>query len=180
MYRKTTAHKKRKKVSGKVGAAKVGSRRRAPVRRRRVSGSGDLQGMLEVAGGLILGSVAARELNTVIVKQFPGFSPLLSGLVQAGAGFVIPMMVKAPFAQYIGYGMVANGGMVAIVSTGLISGLNNESVSYRINGGTSRLPVVTGRRSIVSGTSNLPVVSGPDYRVNNPPGGKMGNMRNMG
>lgn len=148
-------------------------------RRRRVSGVSDASGMLTKAGGLVLGAVAARELNTLIVKFFPAFSPLMSGIAQMGVGFFLPKFVKGEFWNYVADGMIANGGMVTVVSTGLISGTGN-TVAYRINGtshhrvvnGTGNMPVVSGVsafKTVAGGTSNMPVVSGPQTRVSNNP-----------
>ena len=122
-------------------------------RRRRISGVNDMSGMLEKAGGLILGAVAARELNTLVVKFFPSLaaSPMMSGIGQMAVGFMLPKFVKGAFFQNMADGMIAEGGMVTIVSTGIITGTNNK-MAYRVNG-TSNLKVI-------SGTSHLPVVSG--------------------
>lgn len=156
-------------------------RRKHHTRRRRVSGTGAMGGMLTKAGGLILGAVAARELNTVIVKFAPSFSPLMSGIVQMGVGFILPKVVKGPFFQDIGDGMIANGGMVTVVSTGLISGMNDR-MAYKINGtanhrvvnGTAGMPVVSGivgpaYSAIAGGTANYSVVNGPQTRTSNNP-----------
>lgn len=179
----------RRKVSGtkrRVSGART-HRRTHHHRRRRVSGTGGMGGMLTKAGGLILGAVAARELNTVVVKFAPSFSPLMSGIVQMGVGFILPKMVKGAFFQDIGDGMIANGGMVTIVSTGLISGIGQgtDRVAYRINGhgvagtgkwnvvnGTGYMPVVSGLpayAAVAGGTPNLSVVNGPQTRTSNNP-----------
>jgi hypothetical protein len=145
----------RRKVSSGRGGPVAGKKRTH--RRRRGIGASKLniEDMAMTAGGLIAGSVAARELNTVIVKQFPSFSALVSGLVQMGLGFIIPMFVKNnKFVRDMGYGMIANGGMVTIVSTGLISG--QKRLSYRVNGPLNL--------DAVNGTSALRVVSGINTR----------------
>lgn len=168
----------KRKVSG---ARKTHHRRATTRRRRRVSGIGNMSGMLTKAGGLILGAVAARELNTLVVKFAPSFSPLMSGVVQMGVGFILPKFIKGPFFQDIGDGMIANGGMVTIVSTGLISGVNDR-MAYKINGtanhrvvnGTAGMPVVSGIQgpayaAIAGGTPNYSVVNGPQTRTSNNP-----------
>lgn len=153
MVRKLNGHKRSK---SKVGAAKKRTHRR----RRGIRGANDISGMLQKAGGLVVGAVAARELNTLAVKFFPTLSPMISGIIQMGAGFVLPKFVKGAFFQNMADGMIANGGMVTIVSTGIISGAG-DTMTYRING-TSNLKVI-GR-----GTSNMQVINGPNYRVSNP------------
>lgn len=156
MVRKLNGHKRSK---SKVGATHKRKTHRS--RRRRVSGVNDMSGMMQKAGGLVVGSVAARELNALAVKFFPTLSPIMSGLLQMGAGFVLPKFIKGAFFQNVADGMIANGGMVTIVSTGIISG-TSDTMTYRING-TSNLKVI-GR-----GTSNMPVINGPTTRISNNP-----------
>lgn len=151
-----------RKIGGRRPKAKTAKRKTH--RRRRISGAGDVSGMAQKAGGLVLGAVAARELNTLAVKMLPSLSPLMSGVLQMAVGFVLPKFVKGAFFQNLGDGMVANGGMVAIVSTGVITGEGNM-MAYKLNG-TSRLNVVNGtaRLNVVNG------IAGPGTRVNNQPG----------
>jgi hypothetical protein len=130
-------------------------------RHRRISGANDIGGALQSAGGVIVGSIAARELNTLLVKFMPTLSPMLSGVIQMATGFVLPKMVKgSSFVDNVGKGMIANGGMVLVVSTGMISGVSSR-MAYKING-TSHLQVI-------NGTGNLPVVNGPNTRISNTP-----------
>lgn len=145
---------------------KVGSRKRrttkakkgTPKRRRRVSGIGSMQKPLLLIGGLGGGAIAARELNTLATKFFPTLatSPLVSGLAQAGVGyFLVPKIIKGPWGQMLGYGMIANGVMVAVVATGIISG--KDRMTYQLGpavNGTAGLP-------LINGTPGLPIVNGP-------------------
>jgi len=131
-------------------------------RRRRSIGAGsDIGGIATKVGGLVVGASAARELNTLLVKFFPSLanSPMISGLIQIGAGLVLPKFVKGNFVSFVADGMIANGGMVAIVSTGVIKGVNK--MSYQING-TANLPVV-------NGTANLKVINGAQTRISSIP-----------
>lgn len=149
----------------KVGSKKkrtVTAKKKTHTRRRRVSGI-SMQKPLLLIGGLGGGAIAARGLNTIATKFFPalGTSPLMSGLAQAGIGyFLVPKLIKGPWGQMLGYGMIANGVMVAVVSTGIISG--KDRMTYNLGpavNGTNNLPVV-------NGTGNLPIVTGA-VRVNN-------------
>lgn len=160
MVRKISGAKRRKKA---VSGTKTKTRRR----RRRISGTNDMMGMLEKAGGLVLGAVGGRELNTIAVKMVPTLSPMISGLLQAGVGFLLPKFVKGSFFQAVGDGMIANGGMVVIVSTGIINGPTNGRMAYRVNGGTDKL-------NVIGGTSKLNVigqhsVNGFETRTSNMP-----------
>jgi hypothetical protein len=133
-------------------ARRVIGRKRTPAKKkttrrrvnRRISGiSGGVGGAAMKVVGLGVGAIAARELNTVAVKMLPSLSPMMSGILQVGAGYILPMLVKGnKFVGDMGDGMMANGVMVVAVSTGVISGTNSpNSVSYRIgamNGGNIR------------------------------------------
>lgn len=169
-----------RKVGGPRKKAKSKAKTHKGKTRRRISGTGDFSGIMQKAAGLVAGAIAARELNTLVVKMGVQVSPMISGLGQMAAGFILPKFIKGPWGQNIGDGMVANGGMVAIVSTGIITG-TNDRMAYRING-VSNLNVINGTQHlpVVNGVRNLPKVSGPATRVNNQPnvsknivGGKM-------
>lgn len=153
---------------------KVGSTRKktaTPRRRkshRRMSGAKDIGGMAMNALALGLGAIGGRELNTIIVKQFPSFSPLMSGLAQAAIGFILPKFVKSPFVTFLGYGLVSNGIMVSAVSLGVIQGIGmiTDRMAYNIPlNGTSRVNVIAGTR--MAGTNALNTVTGPQSRVSN-------------
>jgi hypothetical protein len=152
MRRSSGGTRKKAKVNGV-------KRRRTSHRRRRISGMGDIGGIVEKAGGLVVGAVAARELNTLL-SGFVTLSPMVSGLLQMGVGVMLPKFAKGSFMQNVGDGMIANGGMVVIVSTKLISGASDRA-AYVING-TANLPVV-------NGTANLPVVNGTRIANNSKP-----------
>jgi hypothetical protein len=160
MVRKVSGVKKRK-------GAVSGTKRKTHRRKRRISGTGDMMGAIEKAGGLVLGAVGGRELNTIAVKIVPTLSPMLSGALQAVVGYMLPKFIKGSFVAAVGDGMIANGGMVMLVSTGIINGPNNR-MTYRVNGGTSNLKVI-------GGTSKLQVigqagsVNGFDTRISNQP-----------
>lgn len=164
MQRKIGSHKRRSTKSKPTG--------RRTHRRRRISGTKDIMGAVTEAAGLGVGAVAGRELNTIMVKFMPSFAnnPLISGALQVAAGYILPKVVKGqPFVANIGKGMMANGVMVMVVSTGIISG-TRDKVSYRLPGlnGTRHLPVVNG--------TYLPVVNGaglPTNRTNRPTTRKM-------
>jgi hypothetical protein len=137
----------------------------APARRRRrkkIGAAGDMEGMLMTAVGLVAGSVAARELNTLIVTNFTSLPPIASGIGQMALGFILPMVAKNnKFITDMGYGMIANGGMVTIVSAGLISGETPRQMTYRINGQGNPLAL----NAVNGQSSNLPVVSGVRTRA---------------
>ncbi len=139
-------------------------------RRRRVSGMGDIGGMVEQAGGIVLGTIAGREMATLLGNMIPSLmaNPLMVGLAQVAGGMYLIKSGKGSFMANLGMGLVANGGVTAVVSTGIISG-TGDRMAYQING-TSNLPVL-------NGTSNLPVVNGATRIRNNTPAGIAGATR---
>lgn len=165
MVRKVGKTKRRRRVSG---VAKVGAKHRTTRRRRRrISGTGDIMGMVEKAGGLVLGAVAARELNTIVSGMFTppnSLSPAMSGLGQMVIGLFLPKFIKGSFVQAVGDGMVANGGMVLAVSAKVING-PSDRIAYRVNGTTNL--------RVVNGTTNLKVignaVNGFETRISSNP-----------
>lgn len=122
-------------------------------RRRRISGTGDLQGMAMTALGVIGGAIAARELSNIVLKQFPGMDQKLIGAGQVVVGLVLPKFVKSKLGTDIGNGMVAFGGQVLAVNFGLIAGVK-DTVSYRING----MPPYKNVRSISGGSGRIPSI----------------------
>lgn len=160
MVRKISGAKRRKR-------AVSGVKRKTRRRRGRVSGTKDLMGMVEKAGGLTLGAVGARQLNALAVKLVPGLSPTISGLGQMAAGYFLPKFMKGSFVAAIGDGMIANGGMVLLVTLlpGVLSGVGGGRRSYQVNGTTNL--------KVIQGTGNLKVignaVNGFDTRISNQP-----------
>lgn len=161
----------RRKTGGTRKKASTKTPARKHHRKRRISGVNDIGGMLQKAGGLVIGAVGGRELNTIAVKMFPSLTPLMSGIMQMAVGYALPKFVKGAFIEHMGSGMIANGGMVAIVATGVISG-SNDRIAYRING-TSNLKVINGTSHlpVVNGVGQNYQVSGPTTRVSNVPTG---------
>lgn len=157
MRRKTTV--KRKPAT---------KRKAAPRKRRRVSGIGsiNLQSVAMDVLALAGGAIAARELSTIALKQFPGTSHMLIGAGQIAVGVILPRMWKAKIADDIGKGMIAFGGQVLAVEAGLIAGIGNinqgsDTMSYRISGG-AQLRSVNGpaRLQALNGAGNLSTVGG--------------------
>ena len=159
MRRKTSgARPKKRRVSGTTSIGKTRTRRR----RRRVSGIGklDVGGVLMDVAGLVGGAIIAREASNIVLKQFPGTSPLIIGIGQIGAGVLLPRLLKSKLGQDLGNGMVAFGGQVVAVNLGVISG-NMPRTSYRIMSGTNQL-------TAIAGTNRLTAIAGVNNRISNP------------
>jgi hypothetical protein len=164
MVRKVSGVKRRKKA---VSGTKKTTRRR----RRRVSGTGDLMGMAEMAGGIILGNVAAREGATMLTAAVPSITAIPSAIGQIALGLFLPKFVKGSFVQALCYGIIANGGVQLLVNANIVSGprgmLNKNRMAYRVNGGTPNLKVIQGTNKLnVIGRAS---VNGPTTRISNQP-----------
>ena len=127
----------------KIGTSK---RKRASVsgvkkthrkRRRSISGISNIKGMVLSTASVIGGAILAREANALLIKPVFKVSDTISGVIQVAGGLALQHFVKGEVAKDIGLGMMANGGMVAIVSLskGALAGTNRAS--YRINGAPS-------------------------------------------
>lgn len=160
----------RRKVGGTRKVSGTKRKKTTTRRRRRVSGIGsiNLGGVAMTVLGLGVGAIAARELNTILVKQFPTLSPEIVGLAQIGIGVVLPMVVKSKLGTDIGNGMVAFGVQVEAVNLGLISGIGaNNKVSYRLSGAPLNQNVIGYTNQNVIGNPNQRVVGGANnnYRT---------------
>lgn len=164
----------RRKISG----GGIGRKRRSPAkrktstrrRRRGISGIGsiDIGGLATKIAGLGAGSIAARELNSVLIKEFPTLTPLVSALIQVGGGVILPMLVKNNrWVADMGDGMIANGVMVAAVNVGIISGTNPSMMSYRIGNANG------GRLNVIAGGQQLRAIAGAPRTRNRRPGEQM-------
>ena len=152
-------HRKSRKVSG---------HKKHHTRRRRSMGaiSGGLTDLLQLAGGITLGAIAGREVAVLIGKVIPSqqANPLFTGLAQIGAGVFIAKESKSTLMKGIGYGMIANGGTTAAVSTGIISGVPG-TMTYKLNGVNQmgNIKYIAGATNRIgeTGHSNLSFVAGP-------------------
>lgn len=130
------------KTKGRKVSGSVSGRRRAPQkRRRRVSGTSSdigqtLMSGLAVAGGIVLGRLG----NQMLVKMSPTLTPLMSGLIQIGAGGALVMFTKNPMLDKVGWGLMGQGVAVEAVNFGLVSGIGSmlnpgaDRMQYTING----------------------------------------------
>lgn len=168
--------KKRKKVSG--------TKRKSTTRRKRHKTSGVNSGglMENVLKGVALvgGALIGREGNALVqgMSTTTTINPILSGAVQAAIGFAIPLLFPdEPIIDFIGYGLVAQGGMVAAVSgIPMLQGINGTSnrVSYayrnkRVSGGNFN--TIAGHRrnrSLIAGNFNT-IAGNPTGRLNGQP-----------
>lgn len=122
----------------KIKRAKVGGVKKRSTRRRRsrMSGIGGSKSDLMTIGMNLLavgiGAIVAREGNSLVMQSDPTLDPTVSGLAQTGLGAALVYFVDEPIVKMVGYGMAANGLMVAAVSNiSQLQGAPTSRVVYR-------------------------------------------------
>lgn len=126
--------------------------RRTPVRkttprRRRISGVGKSNVIMQIAG-LAGGAILARVANNLILKAKPDLNSKIINVAQIGLGIYLPKMVKSALGKDLGAGMIAAGGLGLATSFGVINGIDE------ISGVDDMMEVQ------VAGTDDLQVISG--------------------
>jgi len=97
--------------------------RRTPVRRRRISGVGKSNTIMQIAG-LAGGAILARLANNLILKAKPDLNSKIINAAQIGLGIYLPKMVKSQLGKDLGAGMIAAGGLGLANSLGVINGID--------------------------------------------------------
>ncbi len=157
----------RRKIGSTHRRRKAAPRRKTTTRRRRrISGIGkiDAGGLLMKAAALGAGAIAGRELKTLLIKILPSMSPMIVNVAGIGIGGILPMFVKNnKFVADMADGIMANGVMELVVSTGIIKGIGNDGsmMTYRING-SPRLRTIAGGGSLsaIAGGGSLSAIAG--------------------
>ena len=123
-------------------------RKAAPRRRRRISGVGSSNVVMQIAG-LAGGAILARVANNLILKAKPDLNGKIINAVQIGLGVYLPKMMKSDLGKNLGAGMIAAGGLGLATNFGVIGAIDE------ISGVDDAMMEVQ-----VSGTDNLEVISG--------------------
>jgi hypothetical protein len=97
--------------------------RKAPIRRRRISGVGKSNTIMQIAG-LAGGAVLARLANNLILKAKPDLNSKLINAAQIGLGVYLPKLIKSSLGKDLGAGMIAAGGLGLVTSFGVINGID--------------------------------------------------------
>jgi hypothetical protein len=133
-------------------------------KRRRVSGIGG--GMMTTVGGAATGGLLAK----VITKFLPTtISPTIVAIGTVGAGIFLPKVIKGPFGQAMGAGMVGVGVVNTLSATGILSGINQRKpMARRAMNGTPYLRTINGPSAAGGGLTELKTVNGPNNRTGTP------------
>lgn len=141
--------------------------RKAPVRRRRISGVGKSNVVMTIAG-LAGGAILARLANNLILKAKPDLNSKIINAAQIGLGIYLPKMVKSQLGKDLGSGMIAAGGLGLATSFGVIngidviSGVNEDFIEMQVNGLDDNFETISGGYGQDFGMSGLDIVSGVD------------------
>lgn len=107
-------------------------KKRYTKRRRRIgaaAGSG-MTGVLSIVAGAVIGRVIAKRMANV--------NPTIMNGGQIAAGFILPRFVKNKFISGIGTGMVVNGAVGLLQSTGVIGAIGSigetDEDTYQLSG----------------------------------------------
>ena len=124
------------------------------VRRRRSVGAIN-KGVILQAAYTIGGYVAASMLQA---KVLPNVDPKIKGLATVAIGTVVlPMVVKSDMGKQIGIGMAVSGGVEALKSFGVLSGLGATAF---LASPRSRLLAGSGVNTMVAGGGVNSMVAG--------------------
>lgn len=123
-------------------------RKAAPRRRRRISGVGSSNVVMQIAG-LAGGAILARVANNLILKAKPDLNGKIINAAQIGLGIYLPKFIKSQLGKDLGSGMIAAGGLGLATSFGVIGEIDEMSGT-----GDDMMEIA------VSGTDNLEVISG--------------------
>ena len=126
-------------------------------RRRRHSGIGATGSDMMTVAGLLAGAVAGKVIAN---KLLPNVNPKYTALGQVAAGFVLPKVVKNNFVKAIGAGMIVNGGMSALSSFGVLSGIGADDTSVEFISGVSDIETIAGMDDEISGSEDIQTIAG--------------------
>lgn len=115
-------------------------------RSRRVSGVGKLntENLFNQIAGTVAGVAAAGYMNKLLLANR---STAIQAAVPAAAGILIPsMLLKTPFGQALGNGMIAFGGIKFLSSVGLagVAGVDDITIPVSVSGADGTLSIMAG------------------------------------
>ncbi|MET0461911.1 MAG: hypothetical protein ABW007_02110 [Chitinophagaceae bacterium] len=158
-----------KKKAGSVGK-KPAARKKS---KSKMSGIGNinLQDVAVTALALTGGAVLARVGSNIVLKQWPNTKHVLIGAGQVAAGVILPNVVKAKWAKDVGAGMIAFGGQVLAVNTGVVSGISGigspgATMRYRIGGGPNNIRAINGGPNNIRAINGVPAKYAPKSKNN--------------
>lgn len=156
-------HASRMKKRAKVSGVKKRSTRRSRSKMSGIGGGSDLMsiGMNLLAAGI--GAIVAREGNSLVMQSDPTLDPTVSGVAQAALGGALVYFVDEPLVKMVGYGMAANGLMVAAVSN--ISQLQGASTSRILYNSTARRMNGANYNTIAGNGYSVSRLGAPQYNT---------------
>ena len=115
--------------------------------RRKIGAAGTgMTGVLSIVAGAVIGRVIAKKFTTI--------NPTIMNGGQIAAGFILPRFVKNKFVAGIGTGMVVNGAVGLLQSTGVIGAIGSigetDEDTYQLSG-SSTIQEIAGMDEMDSG-----------------------------
>lgn len=154
-------------------ARKRKSYKRRSSRRRMGATGGGLMSAASIVAGAVIGRVISKRLETKV-------KPALLGGGQIAVGYFLPRFVKNKFVAGIGTGMVVNGAVSLLQSTGVIGAIGaigeTDEDTYQLSG-SDTIKEISGMddemdsfggiedAGIMSGggSSDIAILAGEDY-----------------
>lgn len=111
---------------------KRSTKRHSKRRRMGATAGGGLMSAASIVAGAVIGRVISKKLETKV-------KPALLGGGQIAVGYFLPRFVKNKFVAGIGTGMIVNGAVSLLQSTGVIGAIGaigemDEGDTYQLSG----------------------------------------------
>ena len=142
-------------------------KKKSSYRRKRSSVGATGTGLGQIAG-LLAGAVARKLISS---KVLGNVNPKWTALGQVGVGLVLPRFVKNNFVKAMGAGMIVNGGMSALSSFGVLSGLGADDTSVEFIGADDIDTIagidetISGDDDMMSGSADISTIAGVDDEI---------------
>lgn len=141
-------------------ATKKSKKRRHPKARRRHR-MGDIN--VRSVGLRVAGIAVSAFADNLARKNFTSLSPLTLGVIEVGAGVLVPKFIKSDLGVGIGDGLVAVGTIALLKNFNVISGVgavtnHGKKVPIRMNGYNPNAPAVgaAGRPYLTQTVGGMP------------------------
>lgn len=128
--------------------AKKRKAKRKTGRRRRVSGINATS--LQLPAGVLAGAAGSKVLVENLATRYPDIKPNIVSGAQVVIGWFLSKQ-RNPLIAGAGLGMLANGGIGALQSFGIVSGVGNVGASNLVT--FRRTPELNGMENVLSGNN---------------------------
>lgn len=136
-------------------AKKRTAKKKAPTKRRSISGTGSYTNALMMVGGTIVGNVGSRMLASNVGKNL---QPQIIAMAEIGVGTWLAVSSNGNFMTGVGLGMAGEGATFFLTKTGVIKGVDDYYDAY--DDGMSGTESVAVNSGSYQNYAALPEISG--------------------